>query len=155
MPRILILIYMDKLKLKLQEYYQHCQQQETRTKTGRKAAGKAAAPEMENDILLQFGLPTSKRFVQILHDFVSHSQVNDHLLDYVSKEQKVTFETLFMQCENRIHAIFTFLSMLELIQMKYMSILTGTGRNNFIVEWNTERPDDVEIILNHDQQNRD
>lgn len=77
---------MDKLKLKLQEYYQHCQQQETRTKTGRKAAGKAAAPEMENDILLQFGLPTSKRFVQILHDFVSHSQVNDHLLDYVSKK---------------------------------------------------------------------
>jgi hypothetical protein len=77
---------MDKLKLKLQEYYQHCQQQETSTKTGRKAAGKAAAPEMENDILLQFGLPTSKRFVQILHDFVSHSQVNEHLLDYVSKK---------------------------------------------------------------------
>ena len=73
------------------------------------------------------------------------------LLDYVSRESKVTFETLFMKCENRIHAIFTFLSMLELIQMKYMSILTGTGRNNFIVEWNTERVDDVEIILNHDQ----
>jgi hypothetical protein len=79
---------MDKLKLKLQEYYQHCQQQETRTKTGRKAAGRVAAPEMENDILLQFGLPTSKRFVQILHDFVSHSQVNDHLLDSVSKKLK-------------------------------------------------------------------
>lgn len=79
---------MDKLKLKLQEYYQHCQQQETRTKTGRKAVGRVAAPEMENDILLQFGLPTSKRFVQILHDFVSHSQVNDHLLDYVSKKLK-------------------------------------------------------------------
>jgi hypothetical protein len=77
---------MDKLKLKLQEYYQHCQQQEKRSKTGRKAAGRAVAPEMENDILLQFGLPSSKRFVQILHDFVSHSQVNDHLLDYVSKK---------------------------------------------------------------------
>ena len=74
------------------------------------------------------------------------------LLDYVSKESKVTFENLFMKCENRIHAIFTFLSMLELIQMKYMSILTGAGRNNFIVEWNAERVDDVEIILNHQNQ---
>lgn len=62
-----------------------------------------------------------------------------YLLDYVSKESRVTFEHLFMKCENRIHAIFTFLSMLELIQMKYMTILTGTGRNNFIIEWNKDR----------------
>jgi segregation and condensation protein A len=29
--------------------------------------------------------------------------------------------------------------MLELIQQNFMGILIGTGRNNFIVEWNTER----------------
>jgi segregation and condensation protein A len=61
------------------------------------------------------------------------------LLDYVGGAGKVTFETLFHQCQNRIHAIFTFLSMLELIQQKYISILTGSGRNNFIVEWNNDR----------------
>lgn len=77
---------MDKLKLKLQEYYQRCQQQETRTKSRKDQAGGASVLEMESDILLQFGLPASKRFVQILHDFVSHSQVNDHLIDYVSKK---------------------------------------------------------------------
>lgn len=68
-----------------------------------------------------------------------------YLLDYVSREAKVTFERVFMQCENRIHAIFTFLSMLELIQMKYMSILTGTGRNNFIIEWNSAREEPTSI----------
>ncbi|PWV51428.1 hypothetical protein [Chitinophaga sp. S165] len=77
---------MDKLKLKLQEYYQRCQQQETRTKTSKEHAGGASVLDMENDILLQFGLPASKRFVQILHDFVSQREVNDHLLDYVSKK---------------------------------------------------------------------
>lgn len=77
---------MDKLKLKLQEYYQRCQRQETRSKTSREQAGGASVLDMENDILLQFGLPASKRFVQILHDFVSQREVNDHLLDYVSKK---------------------------------------------------------------------
>ncbi len=77
---------MDKLKLKLQEYYQRCQQQETRTKTSKEHAGGASVLDMENDILLQFGLPASKRFVQILHDFVSQREVNDHLLDFVSKK---------------------------------------------------------------------
>ncbi len=70
-----------------------------------------------------------------------------YLLDFVSRETKVTFETVFMQCENRIHAIFTFLSMLELIQMKYMTILTGTGRNNFIIEWNSERDEAPEHTI--------
>lgn len=69
-----------------------------------------------------------------------------YLLDRVSREAKVTFENVFMQCENRIHAIFTFLSMLELIQMKYMTILTGTGRNNFIIEWNASRDTTVEAV---------
>lgn len=61
------------------------------------------------------------------------------LLDHIKTNSRVAFETLFAQCENRIHAIFTFLSMLELIQLKYFSILIGTGRNNFIIEWNDEQ----------------
>jgi len=35
-----------------------------------------------------------------------------------------------------------FLSMLELVQQNYMNILIGEGRNNFIVEFNADRPDD-------------
>jgi len=41
-----------------------------------------------------------------------------------------------------LHAIFIFLSMLELVQQNYMNILIGEGRNNFIVEFNPDRPDD-------------
>lgn len=57
------------------------------------------------------------------------------LIDHLTEKKRVPFEMLFASCQNRIHAIFTFLAMLELIQQKFLSILIGTGRNNFIVEW--------------------
>ena len=63
----------------------------------------------------------------------------EYMLDTVHSEKTVTFDKIFEICNNRIHAIFLFLSMLELIQKKYMSIITGEGRNNFIVEWNENR----------------
>ncbi len=63
----------------------------------------------------------------------------DFVTDLVQKQKTVSFEKVFEICENRIHAIFLFLSMLELVQLHYMSILTGEGRNNFILEWNEER----------------
>lgn len=59
----------------------------------------------------------------------------EFLTSYVHTENRIAFETLFSQCENRIHAIFMFLAMLELIQQKFFTILIGTGRNNFILEW--------------------
>ncbi len=61
-----------------------------------------------------------------------------YLVEHLKEKKRVPFEMLFAACENRIHAIFTFLAMLELIQQKFMAILIGTGRNNFIVEWNPE-----------------
>lgn len=62
-----------------------------------------------------------------------------HLLDYMKANTRVAFESIFSQCENRIHAIFNFLALLELVQQRFLGILIGTGRNNFIIEWNTEQ----------------
>ena len=55
-----------------------------------------------------------------------------------TKRKTVSFEKYFEECQDRIHAIFLFLSMLELSQQRFATILTGEGRNNFIVEWNRE-----------------
>lgn len=65
-----------------------------------------------------------------------------HLLSIVERERTLSFEKVFEICESRLHAIFLFLSLLELVQQNYMSILTGQGRNNFIVEFNPDRPED-------------
>jgi segregation and condensation protein A len=59
------------------------------------------------------------------------------LVDHMREKRRLPFELLFAVCESRIHAIFTFLAMLELVQQKTLSILIGTGRNNFLIEWNT------------------
>ena len=64
------------------------------------------------------------------------------LLEQVSNSGRMGFDILFGQSENRIHALFTFLSLLELIQQHYIRILAGEGRNNFIVEWNADRDDE-------------
>lgn len=63
----------------------------------------------------------------------------EYLLTYLKDQARAPFETIFSQCQNRIHAIFTFLAMLELVQQRFFGILIGTGRNNFIIEWNQER----------------
>jgi segregation and condensation protein A len=60
------------------------------------------------------------------------------MIDLVSRERTVPFENILVICENRIHAIFLFLSILELVQLGYMNVLIGEGRNNFILEHNGE-----------------
>jgi len=66
-----------------------------------------------------------------------------HMIDAVKREKVMSFEKIFEPCQDRIHAIFLFLSMLELVQGKYMTIMIGEGRNNFIVEFNENREEDV------------
>ena len=75
-----------------------------------------------------------------------------YMLDFIKSERTVSFEKIFDVCEDRIHAIFLFLNILELIQQKYMTILTGTGTNNFIIEYNEDRveeeaPAEENIVL--------
>jgi segregation and condensation protein A len=65
------------------------------------------------------------------------------MLEVVLKEKTVPFEKIFQICENRIHAIFLFLSLLELVQQRYMSLTTGVGKNNFIIEWNENREEEI------------
>ncbi|MFM6993633.1 MAG: segregation and condensation protein A [Sediminibacterium sp.] len=67
-----------------------------------------------------------------------------YLLTMVKESQTVAFEKVFDICEDRVHALFLFLSILELAQQKYMKLMVGEGRNNFIIEWNENREDDLE-----------
>jgi segregation and condensation protein A len=71
-----------------------------------------------------------------------------YILELVERERTISFEKIFESCENRIHAIFLFLNMLELIQMKYFTIIMGEGRNNFIIEFNSEREPEEAVLLN-------
>lgn len=67
----------------------------------------------------------------------------EYMLGFVSREKTVSFEKVFEQCQDKIHAIFLFLSMLELSQQRFMKLLVGEGRNNFIIEWNDKREEEL------------
>ena len=69
-----------------------------------------------------------------------------YLIDHLKRSGRVAFEAVFSICENRIHAIFTFLALLELVQQKFLTLMIGSGRNNFIIEWNPNRETQIEEI---------
>jgi segregation and condensation protein A len=54
-----------------------------------------------------------------------------YLLQSLSKSKKIAFVAAFEKLDNRIHAVFTFLALLELIQENFLTIQLGLGTNNF------------------------
>ena len=74
-------------------------------------------------------------------------QSKEQMLVMARREKVLSFEKIFDQCQERLEAIFTFLSLLELVQQKYISIMIGEGKNNFIIEFNEEREEEKEVEI--------
>ena len=55
----------------------------------------------------------------------------DKLTAFISSKTKASFAEIFTTCESKIHPVFIFLGMLELIQQQIVSIIIGEGINNF------------------------
>ena len=75
----------------------------------------------------------------------------DYMLTHCRTHKTTSFEQIFDVCQDRIHALFLFLSLLELSQQKYLRIVTGEGRNNFIVEYNENREEENEAPLDYNE----
>lgn len=59
----------------------------------------------------------------------------EYVLSITRREKTLSFEKVFEQCHERVHAIFVFLSILELVQQNFLQIMVGEGKNNFIIEY--------------------
>ena len=57
---------------------------------------------------------------------------------------KADFEKLFEECENRIHAIITFLALLEMVNLQQLKITKGENLNQFWVEEKPEEEQDLD-----------
>ncbi len=75
----------------------------------------------------------------------------DYMLNHCRTHKTTSFEQIFDVCQDRIHALFLFLSLLELAQQKYLKVVTGEGRNNFIVEYNENREEENEAPLDYNE----
>lgn len=85
-------------------------------------------------------LKYSDRLNKPVHTVVKYNYTmegsRDHMLSMAREQKNVSFEKIFDVCENRVHAIFLFLSLLELVQQRFLKIIIGEGKNNFIIEYN-------------------
>lgn len=69
------------------------------------------------------------------------------MLETARTEKVLPFDKIFEICEERLHAIFLFLSLLELVQQNYLTLLSGEGMNNFIIEFNENRVEPEEVLM--------
>lgn len=71
-------------------------------------------------------------------------QQQEFLFLRVKNGKRASFKNIFKACKNRIHAIVTFLAMLELLNLQRLRITAGEGINTFWLEegdpWEEEGP---------------
>lgn len=108
-----------------------------------KLANKALADvELESLTLFKL-LKTFEKMMQKMEDRenkVVHTVVRfaytikdqqDYIFSKIKKGKKADFKAVFSNLENRIHAIVTFLALLELLNLEKLKITQGLGVNNF------------------------
>jgi len=75
------------------------------------------------------------RNAKTVHRIVKYNytieEQQSHILTTVTKSGRVDFNGLFKNLENRIHAIVTFLGLLELLNLQKVNVTQGEGVNNF------------------------
>jgi segregation and condensation protein A len=92
-----------------------------------------------------------KAFDKVVHRFNNQAQPVQHTVvryNYTLEDSKIylqtltrhnketSFEKMFEICQDRIHAVFIFLAMLELVQLRILTIKMGVGFNSFYLATN-------------------
>jgi segregation and condensation protein A len=73
-----------------------------------------------------------RRHVHQVYNFVyTILDQQEYIQELLAEKKKVDFTDIFSTCENRIHAIITFLAVLELLNQQAVTITQGEGMNNF------------------------
>lgn len=74
---------------------------------------------------------------QVQHTIIKYNYTikerKGFLISMVKKEKKADFERIFADCENKVHVVYTYLAILELVQLRHIGIQVGDSStyNNF------------------------
>lgn len=71
-------------------------------------------------------------------------QQKDFITLLMLKKHRVEFIELFAECQNKIHAVFIFLALLDMLQARTVAISIGNGFNNFVISL----PEDQAVLAN-------
>ena len=75
---------------------------------------------------------------QVIHQVVHYPwtlrSIKEELLVNIQTERRIAFGDLLSNCTNKVHAVFHFLAILELIQLQQLNLTVGEGMNSFWIE---------------------
>ena len=84
-----------------------------------------------NKVLKRFESEKEKVFHKVVQFPYTIPEQKDKIRNLLQGKDKVSFSDLIFSCENKVHAIFVFLGILELLQEQIIKITLGIGYNNF------------------------
>ena len=90
-------------------------------------------------VMEQFETTHPKSVHRIVQFNYTIEEQQAHIFSKVRNGQRASFKEVFTECKNRIHAIVTFLALLELLNLQMISITVGLGYNNFWLEEHKEQ----------------
>ena len=73
----------------------------------------------------------SKRVHTVYNFNYTIQEQRAYITGSLKKGEKTAFEQVFLTLENRIHAVVTFLALLELLNEQAITLIQGEGINNF------------------------
>ena len=82
-------------------------------------------------VLAKYENRKSKRVHTVIQYNYTVDEQKDYILKRITKRTKTNFEEVFSTLKSRIHAIVTFLALLELLSLEKIHIIVGQGTNNF------------------------
>ena len=91
-------------------------------------------------VVQRFDDANPKTIHQIIRFDYTIEDQQTRILFSVKKGQKANFKSVFGACRNRIHAIVTFLALLEMLNSGLVSMIVGEGVNNFWLVESTPEP---------------
>ncbi len=85
-------------------------------------------------VVFEFQYRTEKTIHTVVHYTYTIETSREHILDSFSIKDRLPFKQLFADCENRLHAIFIFLAILDLLQLEEISLINLDGANDFEIQ---------------------
>ena len=85
-------------------------------------------------VMERFDTSHPKSVHQIVQFSYTIEEQQSRIFSKVQNGRRASFQDVFTECTNRIHAIVTFLALLELLNLQMIEITVGLGYNNFWLE---------------------
>ncbi|AEE50621.1 segregation and condensation protein A [Haliscomenobacter hydrossis] len=86
------------------------------------------------NVMQRFETPAPKAVHQIARFNYSIEGQQEFIYSRISNGQRADFKAIFGECIDRIHAIITFLALLDMVNLSKIKVLQGEGANNFWLE---------------------